>query len=505
MKNYLFALLSVLLPSILFAQTARVQVIHNSADAAAEYVDVYLDGTLLLDSFQFRTATPFIDAPAGMPIQVGVAPANSTSANDTIANFNYTLTANETYVLVADGIVSTSGYSPATPFDIKVYGMGQESAAMMGNTDVLVHHGATDAPAVDVYESSVPAGNILTNAAYGDFSSYIPLTTADYRLQVRPTGSSTAVASYEAPLSTLNLQDSAIVVLASGFLNPANNSNGPAFGLWVALPTGGPLVALPASEARVQVIHNSPDAAAEYVDVYLNGNVLLDSFQFRTASPFVNAPAGVPVEIAVAPANSASVADSLAQFNYVLNADNKYIIVADGTLGSGFTPTQGFDLNVYNMAREMANNASEVDVLVHHGSTDAPTVDVRAVDTSTILVDDASYGDFAGYLNLMNQDYVIRITDAAGTTVVESYQAPLNTLNLVGSAITVVASGFLDPAQNNSGPAFGLWVATATGGNLIPLPLAVTSVNTINAIEGIEVSIAPNPVVSDELRLNIDG
>ncbi|MFN3556371.1 MAG: T9SS type A sorting domain-containing protein, partial [Bacteroidales bacterium] len=36
-----------------------------------------------------------------------------------------------------------------------------------------------------------------------------------------------------------------LVVVASGFLNPANNSNGAAFGLWAAKAAGGALVELP--------------------------------------------------------------------------------------------------------------------------------------------------------------------------------------------------------------------------------------------------------------------
>ena len=225
--------------------TARLQVIHNSADAAAATVDVYLNGGLLLNDFAFRTATPFIDAPAGVPIKVAIAPSTSTSVADSIAVFNYNLASGETYILIAEGIVSPSGYSPATPFDIAVYGMGREMAMTAGNTDVLVHHGATDAPAVDVVEVGVGAGTIVSNAAYGDFAGYLGLATADYRLEIRATGATTAVATYDAPLATLNLQDSAITVIASGFLDPTQNSNGAAFGLYVALPEGGSLVPLP--------------------------------------------------------------------------------------------------------------------------------------------------------------------------------------------------------------------------------------------------------------------
>ena len=68
------------------AQTARVQVIHNSADAAAAVVDVYVNGgaTPAINDFAFRTATPFIDLPAGVDLEIGIAPGNSTGPQDII-------------------------------------------------------------------------------------------------------------------------------------------------------------------------------------------------------------------------------------------------------------------------------------------------------------------------------------------------------------------------------------------------------------------------------------
>ena len=221
---------------------------------------------------------------------------------------NYTLADGETYILVAEGIVSPSGYNPATPFDIAVYPTARENANMTDKTDVLVHHGSTDAPTVDVYETGVGAGMIVDNLMYADFAGYLELGVLDYVLEIRDETGTVTVASYDAPLATLGLDGAAISVVASGFLNPANNSNGPAFGLYVALATGGDLVMLPVHEtnARVQVIHNSADAAASVVDVWLDNTLLIDNFAFRTASPFVDAPAGVEFTIAIKDQNSTS-------------------------------------------------------------------------------------------------------------------------------------------------------------------------------------------------------
>jgi len=493
------------------AQTARVQAIHNSADAGASTVDVWLTtplgSTILLDDFSFRTASPFVDAPAGVPISLGIAPANSTVIGDVIPGltFNYNLTANETYVIIAEGIVSPTGYSPATPFSLEVYGMGQETSAMMGNTDVLVHHGVTDAPVVDINEAT--AGNLVDNASYTDYAGYLNLPTADYNLQVRDASGTTILKAYDAPLATLNLTNKAIVVLASGFLNPSLNSNGAEFGLYVALPTGGALVALPEKLARVQAIHNSADAAAATVDVYmttaLGSRLLVNNFAFRTATPFIDAPAGgVEFTLDFAPANSTSVNDAIPglSFDYNLTANETYVIIAEGIVSpTGYSPATPFSLEVYAMGQETSAMMGNTDVLVHHGVTDAPTVDINEVIAGN-LVDNASYGDFAGYLNLPTADYILEVRDMSGTTIIKTYGAPLATLNLTNQALVVLASGFLNPLVNNNGADFGLYVALAAGGALVELP--EVSPNSLDEISTINLNVYPNPAQD---LLNVNG
>jgi hypothetical protein len=507
-KNSLITLL-LTFSGFIYAQTARVQVIHNSADAAAEFVDVYLDATLLIPNFEFRTASAFIDAPAGTPIDLSVAPPNSTGVQDAIYTATVTLTENETYLVIADGIVSTTGYTLPSSFGLEVIPMGREEASNPSNTDLLVHHGATDAPIVDVLEVGVnsPGATLVDNISYTESQGYLELPTDDYILEVRDETGAVTIAAYEAPLEELTLDGVAAVVVASGFVDSSLNSNGPDFGLYVALPAGGPLVMLPSASltARVQVIHNSADLAAEFVDVYLNDALLIPNFEFRTASAFIDAPAGIPINVSVAPPNSTSVADAIYTETATLEIGVTYIVVADGNISStGYTLPNSFGYEVYEMGREVATSSTNTDVLVHHGATDAPAVDVvenGVNNPGVLLVNDLSYSEFQGYLELPTDDYILQVRDETGTVGVAAFEAPLSTLALDGAAIVVVASGFLDPSQNSNGEAFGLFVALPSGGDLVPLPSAALGVENFDSKS---VAIYPNPM-KDELNIDFSA
>ncbi|QYJ67685.1 T9SS type A sorting domain-containing protein [Flavobacterium litorale] len=479
MKNFtnVFMVLLSLFSVAAVAQTARVQVIHNSADLAAEVVDVYLDDNILIDNFEFRTASGFVDIDAGVEISIDVAPANSTSSAESLYNLTTTLMDGETYILVANGIVSDTGYMPDQLFELSVFAGARETAMGANQVDMLIHHGSTDAPTVDVVETSVPVGTILNNISYPSFDdAYLELIEDDYIIDITDESGANVVASYQVPLAELELAGSAITALASGFLDPSMNSNGPAFGIWVATAAGGPLLELPLATAKVQVIHNAADLGATPVDVYLDDEMLIDNFMFRTASAFVNVPADTPISIDVAGGGSASSADSIYNLTTTLEPGGTYIIVANGIVSdSGYSPDSAFELYVYDMGREMAMNGANTDVLVFHGATDAPIVDVTANGVG-VLVDNIQYGEFEeNYLELPTANYTLNVTTPDDNIVIAAYEANLADLSLDGAAITVLASGFLNPDVNSNGPAFGLWAATANGGALVELPQITTA------------------------------
>lgn len=456
--------------------SARVQVIHNSADAAAGVVDIWLNDDLLLDNFEYRTASPFVNVPAGEVFTISVKASNSTSAANPIWSNDYLLSGGDTYTLIAEGIVSGSGYSPAPAFDISVRNNMRETSNTMGNTDVIVHHGSTDAPLVNVSEVAAGYGIVIEDLVYGNFTNYLELPTADYKFKLL-SESFTDIATYDAPLAALGLSGEAITVIASGFLNPASNSDGPAFGLWVALAAGGPLVELPlipeTPYAYVQVIHNSADAAAEVVDVWVNDVLLLDNFTFRTASAGqIAIPAGEAFSLSVQGPESTNTSNPIWTQEFTLEANSNYTLIAEGIVSAnGYSPAVPFGISIYDMSRSQANQDGYTDILIHHGATDAPTVDIHETGIGAgQIVDDLMYGDFAGYLELMTMNYMLEIRDETSGSIVAAYDAPLQTLNLQGSAITVIASGFFDTASNSNGPAFGLWVALPLGGPLLELP-----------------------------------
>ncbi|MBD3222216.1 DUF4397 domain-containing protein [bacterium] len=248
MKKLLtIALMMTAMTGAAIAQTATVQVIHNSPDPAAAMVDVYINDEIAIPDFEFLNATPVIELPAETELVIGVAPGNSAGPEDIIATFPVTLMDGESYVVMATGVLD--GSLPGNPdgedtaFTLKVFAP-QTSSAMTGEVEALVYHGSPSAPTVDVQVPGV--GVLVDDLTYGMFDGYLTAPAVDLVLEITPGGDNdTVVAAFEAPLSLLD--GLGVVVFAAGFFGDYPHL--PEFGLYVALPDGTVVTLHPSSVA----------------------------------------------------------------------------------------------------------------------------------------------------------------------------------------------------------------------------------------------------------------
>lgn len=256
--SLLLFLFSGWIASSALAQNASVQVIHNSPDPAASTVDIYLDdGTTVtpLDNVDFRTATAFLDIPAGT-YDIVIAGPTSTGINDQVVftESGVNIMGGETYAVIATGVITPGDFetnpdATATDFQLLIQTGVRTTPNTTGNAEFFVVHGSPDAPTVD---ARVPSGPTLADgASYTDATSYASVPTGTYPVRVTNDLGNVTFATFTAPLTT----SGTAIVLASGFLTPYNDPAGgtetePAFGLLavfangdaVLLPVEGPLV-----------------------------------------------------------------------------------------------------------------------------------------------------------------------------------------------------------------------------------------------------------------------
>ena len=233
----------------------------------------------------------------------------------------------------------------------------------------------------------------------------------------------------------------------------------------------------------IQAIHNVSDPSLDKIDLYVSVSIIvlttLDNFAYRTSTDTIVGLAGIPIDLGLADSTSGSVQDTLKKFTVILENDKNYLGIGAGVLNPAqFAPNpDGRDtevnLFVYENAKLSASSAGVVDVLFMHGVTDAPAIDVRVVGGATIA-NDIQYGDFGSYVSLPPGIHTLEITDASGTNVLGVFTADLS--SAAGTVMTIYASGFADPSQNQDGAALGLFATNPLGGT-VEFPRVTTGID----------------------------
>ena len=180
---------------------------------------------------------------------------------------------------------------------------------------VNIVHASPDAPAVDVYVDGALA---LENLAFGAASGWVALPAGEHQIQVSATGTPAdqAVIDATVPLeATVGYEVAATGLLAeiTPQIYPVNFS------------------AIEGENARIRVVHASPDAPA--VDVAVTGgDVLVPALAFPSASDYLEVPAAT-YDLEVRAAGTTDVALPLP--GVALEAGMVYSVYAIGQLGDG--------------------------------------------------------------------------------------------------------------------------------------------------------------------------
>jgi hypothetical protein len=303
---------------------ARVNVVHTVPDAPA--VDVAVTGgDVLVSGLEFPNASDFLDIPAGTyDLEVRVAGTEDVA----LPLPGVELEASSLYNVYAIGTLETGIYPfvIATPLhaasaDSATPMMGMAACAMAlgigaeGDACINVVHASPDAPAVDVYLDGSLA---LEGLAFGDFSGWVPVPAGDHQVQVTPAGEAADAAVIDAPVTVeagmaYHIAATGTVAEIAPAIYPVD-LNAPADG-----------------NARVRVIHASPDAPA--VDVAVTGgDVLVAGLAFPDASDALEVPAGA-YDLEVRPAGTTDVALELP--GVALEAGMVYDVFAIGLVEDG--------------------------------------------------------------------------------------------------------------------------------------------------------------------------
>lgn len=227
------------------SQTARIQIIHNSPEPAYAQTDIYVNRVLKGDNLNYRRATGFMDIPAGENIVVGFAPATSASARDYRDSVLLPpLRPGRTYTYLLNGVKDSTKYAanPDTNISVRLTVSVLENALEVGpeeanGTVVRSFHGSTDAPVVSFTRNDLSAPAIATELAYRQATeTYLDVPAAiDTLWIVDPADNNKRLKGWQVDLRG---NKRALVAIASGFLTPSANQNGPALRIMLVDATG---------------------------------------------------------------------------------------------------------------------------------------------------------------------------------------------------------------------------------------------------------------------------
>jgi len=202
-----------------------------------------------------------------------------------------------------------------------------------------------------------------------------------------------------------------------------------------------------AGEGRFSVAHLSPNAPN--VDVYLDGEAVLEGFEYPSVSTYMTVSAA-EYDIAITPAGE-SLDSAVFEGTIAVEAETDYTVAALGEVGdAGDEPFEPLVLEDDNS--DPGGNSSRVRVV--HASPDAPAVDVTASEGPMVLADALEFRQTAT-TTIEPDGYTVQVrSDTESNDGEVVYDEDLGFDG--GGVYSVFAVGYLTPDDDPSEEVFDL-------------------------------------------------
>jgi len=252
-----------------------------------------------------------------------------------------------------------------------------------------------------------------------------------------------------------------------------------------------------AQKAKIQWINTVPSVSASSLDIYVNGTLAANNLSYTNSTAIDSLTAGT-YAINVNYSASADSGDQvIARFNLTLGASGNNLIMicgVDSTVNYASNPNgRALDLKLVQRKSVLlaTSTAATSSVTILNGITDNSGITITSRPAG-ISATKLKFGDTTGNITPASVATVIDLKDTNGT-ILNSYNLPLN---LYGKKqVTLFAAGFANPASNQNGQAYALYMTDTAGG-------AATKLATVSRVQFINNS---TDLILDEVDIWVDN
>jgi hypothetical protein len=464
--------------------TSDVQFMNTASLPGAENIQITIDGENWHNQLNVHHATPFIPFPSGKEIVVCVNSVLGNGQLDSLWCDTIQLLSGQDYQLIWFGGESTS----ALP-QLYINEWELSELISLDSIDLILFNATSGWPNLSLRSNNLEQTSIFENVSYAQLSSTARLAgVSEEWILYSETDSITAL---YAPFDILNFNQQQITALTF----PDTVLNIPS--VWLCSPSGGPMIRLNAPVmpeipiyCDIQFIHTSADTSLSTVDVWLNDSLLISSLSFESASNSFTIPCSDTLSIRLTAAGDSSL--TLLQNDFLFEPNQLHRLFLWGIFHTQhYNPAPPLTWHHESNVSSSSIGENEIELRIFHAATDLGTVDL---DETTLpiqpLFSNVDAGELSESASISSgNNLVFSLRNSPTQFLFASYTLPAALPDFAGQSITLLSSGFRQPANNSNGSPLKMWA-------LFPN----SSMNELSPFVGIErldntnsLSLFPNP------------